>query len=83
MQFDELPLLFLMETILITTKNCFTETNNVFSAARVMKEQEQHQIKPPGAADVDLHEQEGLGHQKLGQDMIGLVGCFLNVGEHH
>ena len=39
-----------------------------------MKEQEQHQIKPPGAADVDLHEREGLGHQKLGQDMIGLVG---------
>ena len=41
-----------------------------------MKEQEQHQIKPPGAADVDLHEREGLGHQKLGQDMIGLVGDF-------
>ena len=44
-----------------------------------MKEQEQHQIKPPGAADVDIHEQEGLGHQKFGQDMLGLVGCFLNV----
>lgn len=41
-------------------------------AARVMKEQEQHQLKPPSAADVDLHEKEGLGHQKLGQDMIGL-----------
>ena len=49
-------------------------SNDGFSAERVMKEQEHHQIKPPGAADGDLHEKEGLGHQKLGQDMIGLVG---------
>lgn len=45
-------------------------------AERVMKEQEHHQIKPPGG-EAELHEAEGLGHQKLGQEMIGLVGYDL------
>ena len=43
----------------------------ILSAERVMKEQEFHQLKPP--KDSELHDNEGLGHQKLGQEMIGLV----------
>ena len=41
----------------------------------MIKEQEFHQLKPP--QEPDIHAEEGLGHQKLGQEMIGLVKYFL------